>query len=396
MVQVPHAMVSPQHWPRKSWFRLNEIACEGHGSTCTAAGRKCETQKRVSSLQHSVFITCRFGRGEGQMGRGMGMGSMARASHSAVSLTAAILVSGVAFGWMGKQPAFAAEGATPAPSRYSETDLLDAARRAATATESRTVNIGMPPPDELRVLEARREAELKRLSDKLKRAADARGTKALEVITQPEWATEVVAAPADGLDLKQRSALGAQSETVPTSSSPDFGLKGRATVLMVLAASDGRPLHPERAADPILCLLDGCYVSNGPQAQASYHAFNQSLSFSGRIGRGAGACNHARTCVFRDVDLGTGTTLVQPINLKLVRHDRREQRDVSIDQTCKLIDGRLSCSRPVRTSTYTLWVVPEHVAREIGSDKLADAVSDGLLTSRTAELPWMPQRSAQQ
>ncbi len=292
-------------------------------------------------------------------------------------------------------PASASDTPT-ANARFGEHELLETARKAATATESRPVNIGMPPADELRVLEARREAELKRLSEKLKRAADARGPKPADIITQPEWATEVVAAPAESLDTKQRSALGAQPLTGSVSTSPDFGLKGRATILMVLAASDGRPLNSERAADPILCLQDGCYVSNGPQAQASYHSFGQSLSLPGRIGRGAGTCNHARTCVFRDVDLGAATTLVQPIDLKLVRHDRREQREVSIDQTCKLIEGRLSCSRPVRTATYTLWIVPEHVAREIGSDKLAEAVSDGLTTSRTAELPWVQQKSAQQ
>jgi hypothetical protein len=95
------------------------------------------------------------------------------------------------------------------------------------------------------------------------------------------------------------------------------------------------------------------------------------------------------------VDLSAASTVLQPIDLKLVRHDRREQREVSIDNTCKMIEGRLSCSRPVRTATYTLWVVPEHVAREVGSDKLANAVSDGLMTARTAELPWVQQQSAQ-
>jgi hypothetical protein len=318
------------------------------------------------------------------MGRGIG-------KTAPLTLVASMLVAGA----ICAGPVSA--GDTPvASARFGEHELLETARKAATATESRPVNIGMPPADELRVLEVRREAELKRLSEKLKRAADARGTKPVDVITQPEWATEIVAAPAEGLDIKQRSALGALPETGTAATATDFGLKGRATILMVLAASDGRPLNSERAADPILCLQDGCYVSNGPQAQASYHSFGQSLSLSGRIGRGAGSCNHARTCVFRDVDLGAASTLVQPIDLKLVRHDRREQREVSIDQTCKLIEGRLSCSRPVRTATYTLWIVPEHVAREVGSDKLADAVSDGLMTSRTAELPWVQQKSSQQ
>jgi hypothetical protein len=319
------------------------------------------------------------------MGRGNG-------KTAPLTLAAAMIIAGA----MCAGPASAGDTPT-ANARFGEHELLETARKAATATENRPVNIGMPPADELRVLEVRREAELKRLSEKLKRAADARGPKPADVITQPEWATEVVAAPAEGLDAKLRSALGAQPENGTAADSPDFGLKGRATILMVLAtASDGRPLNSERAADPILCLQDGCYVSNGPQAQASYHSFGQSLSLAGRIGRGAGACNHARTCVFRDVDLGAATTLVQPIDLKLVRHDRREQREVSIDQTCKLIDGRLSCSRPVRTGTYTLWIVPEHLAREIGADRLANAVSDGLMTSRTAELPWEQQQTSRQ
>jgi hypothetical protein len=156
---------------------------------------------------------------------------------------------------------------------------------------------------------------------------------------------------------------------------------------MVMAPSATRS-NADGAADPILCATDGCYVSNGPRAQAAYHSFSQSLSLSGRLGRGAGACNHTRTCIFRDVDLGNANALLQPIDLKFVRHDRREQREVTIDNSCRAVDGRLSCSRPVRTATYTLWIVPEHVAREIGADKLADAVSDGLQTARSAELPW--------
>ncbi len=308
-----------------------------------------------------------------------------RAFGAARIMSAGCLVVGI-----GTSVASAADA--PAANRYAEHELLDAARKAATATENRPVNIGVPPADELRVLEVRRDAELKRLSDKLRRAAEARGPKPVEVITQPAWATEVVAAPLDDLDLKQRSALGARGDNGSAAASPEFGLKGRATVLMVLATNDGRPITSERAADPILCLTDGCYVSNGPQAQSSYHSFDQSLSLGGRIGRGAGACNHAHTCVFRDVDLGTAMALVQPINLKLVRHDRREQSDVAIDTTCRAIEGRLSCSRPVRTATYTLWIVPEHVARDVGPDKLADAVKDGLMPARTAELPWAQQQ----
>jgi hypothetical protein len=117
------------------------------------------------------------------MGRGIG-------KTAPLTLAAAIIAAAASAILAGR--ASAADTPT-ANARFGEHELLETARKAATATESRPVNIGMPPADELRVLEVRREAELKRLSEKLKRAADARGSKPVDVITQPEWATEIVA-----------------------------------------------------------------------------------------------------------------------------------------------------------------------------------------------------------
>ena len=288
-------------------------------------------------------------------------------------------------------PARAAEpGAAGAANRYNETEMLEAARRAAQGGERTTVNIGVPPADELRVLEARRDAELKRLSDKLKRAAQARGPKPAEDLVAPSWTTEVTtAAPVPGLDEAQRSALGVRPDAGgPGLIANDPALRGRATVLMVMTPSESRSPNPERAADPILCVADGCYVSSGAQAPAVFLSFGQSMGLAGRIGRGAGACNHSRVCVFRNVDVGLATAPVQPVDLKLVRHDRRELREVKIDTSCKVISGHLSCSRPVRTASYTLWIVPEQVAREIGPEMLSGAVETGLQTASSAGLPW--------
>lgn len=290
--------------------------------------------------------------------------------------------------------AFAAEP-TADSLRYSDNGLLDAARSAAATSASSSptatntiVNIGMPPADELRVLEARREAELKRLSEKLKRASAARKPQQTELPAVPEWATEVAAAPVEDVMVAKRFGLGARpSQDVDFS----LGRGGRATVLMVLTTPEPRARNAERGADPILCVTVGCYVSNGAQAPASYHSLDQSLSIGGRLGRGAGDCNHSTVCVYRNVDLGTGPAMVQPINLRFVRHDRREQREVSVDDSCRVIGGHLSCSRPVRGSSYTLWVVPEALARDIGPEMLTSAVSNGLRTAQTAELPWIRQ-----
>ena len=274
----------------------------------------------------------------------------------------------------------------PAPAtgsrRFDESEMLESARRAASGGPSKPVNIGIPPPDELRVLEARREAELKRLSEKLKRATDAHVPKPPGPPTEPAWTTEVIAAGGP-VDPGQRSSLGARPSD---DASDDKSILGRATILMALNPT-GSPREP--VADPILCVTSGCYVSNGPQAPATYHSFGETLSIGGRLTRRAGSCNNARACIFRSVDLGVATTaLLQPLDLRQNRYDRLEKHEVKIDATCKTIDGRLSCSRPVRTPTATLWIVPEHVARTIGPELLEAAVADGLHTARTAELPW--------
>ena len=312
--------------------------------------------------------------------------AMPFAKHMAVAISVSVVST---------LSVYAAEPA--GPNRYSESGMLDAARDAAGTAENKSVNIGIPPPDELRVLEARREAELKRLSEKLKRA-EARGPQPgakpgqkfdTPAWTTPAWTTDVVAAPAAELEPGQRSALGAAPDRGLLGRDLADGTRGRATILLVLAPRETRYANSEAAADPILCVADGCYVSNGAQAPATYHSFKQSISLSARLGRGAGECNHSLVCVFRDVDLGSSAAMVQPIDLKLVRHDRREQSEAMIDSSCRVIDGRLSCSRPVRTGSYTMWVVPEYVARDIGPEALASAATGGLRTSRTAELPWV-------
>ena len=290
------------------------------------------------------------------------------------SLVAAVSFSGVAR---------AAEPSSGS-SRFSESSMLETARGTATITRaSGPVNIGIPPPDELRVLEARRDAELKRLSEKLKRAVEARAPQPPETTITQQWTTEV-AATADDFDPAKRFGLGIHPSDAPNSLLQGGG---RATILMVMVPSADRAHAPNRGTDPILCVDGGCYVSNGAQAPATYHSFTQSLSLGGRLGRGAGECNHSNVCVFRNVDLGAGVAMVQPINLRFVRHDRREQREVSIDSSCRIVEARLSCSRPIRTASYNMWVIPETLARDVGPEMLTGALATGLRPPQTAELP---------
>ncbi len=312
------------------------------------------------------------------MSRGIGFGRRVFTSATSALATAAVatVCAGVTLSTV------AAAGDSNSDShRYSEPGLIDAARGGVTVS-SGPVNIGTPPADELKILEARRDAELKRLSEKLKRAAAQHGAQGADKPTEPLWTTDVAAVPREEPNPVVRWSLGTQPVATP-----GYGAAGRgkATVLLIMAQKDAR------ATDPILCDADGCYVSNGAQAPASYHGFRESLSITGRLGRGAGECNHSNICIFRNVDLAGPTAMLQPVNLKFVRHDRRAQSEVSIDESCRVIEGRLSCSRPVRTAGYTLWVVPERLASEIGPEMLQGAIIAGLRTSQRAELPWLRQ-----
>lgn len=285
--------------------------------------------------------------------------------------------------------AIASSAAVADATSFRDDAMLDTARRAAHGPATRpldvTVNIGRTP-EEQKKLEDRRDAELNALIAKLKQSEATRKSKAVAADTPQiaPWSTEVIAARPDRSDFGQRSTLGARPDERDMSGD-DAYTRGRATVLLVMH----RPHHNRRAADPILCLEYGCYISSGAQAPASMFNFSQALGPFGRIGRGAGACANSDICVFRGIDLGSaGTTMIQPVNLRDGRPDRRHLRDVVADQSCRMVGPALSCNRPIRTEAYTMWVVPERIAGRIGPEALERAAYAGLTTAAVDELPW--------
>ena len=110
--------------------------------------------------------------------------------------------------------------------------------------------------------------------------------------------------------------------------------------------------------DPVLCVTDGCYVSNGPEHPASFLPGRRATRFGNAISRRAGACNHAYTCVFRDVEIGALPAEVQPVDIRILRHDRRAPESVETLSTCRGTPGRLACTGAIRGDGYTMWVIP--------------------------------------
>ncbi|MEQ1649989.1 MAG: hypothetical protein ABL898_15525 [Hyphomicrobiaceae bacterium] len=287
-----------------------------------------------------------------------------------------------------------AAAADPAK-RFTDAAMIEQARSAARGEakeESPIINIGRSPAEQ-RALEEQRDAELATLIERLKQTqAAAKAKKSTPTDTarapiQMPWSTEVSKAPTTDYAPEQRSALGSRPhENYDTRDSAET--RGRATILLVMnPQAQGRRL---RAPEPILCVEYGCYVSTGAQAPSTFLSFRQATGPFGRLGRGAGACASTETCVFRGIDLGhSGSTPVQPVDLRFARPDRKMLRDIVADESCRMISGRLSCSRPVRTEDYTMWVVPERLASTIGPDALDDAVVTKLQTATSADLPWL-------
>ena len=254
-----------------------------------------------------------------------------------------------------------------------EQEMLAAARREADERkQGPVVNIGEPAPADRAALEKQRHDELQRLSDKLRRASALRPATRPGPAVETPWMTEVTIAPRQPLAPETRSALG--NRDVATAEADD----GRVTVLMVMTPGNRGIRRFDKSADPILCTLDGCYISSGATTAAQFVSLRRTFGFSHSFGVRAGACNHQTACVFRGVDISAANAVLQPVDMRVVSHDRRGMKAAAADPTCRVDSGFLACGRPIRGEGYTLWVVPERIAAKAGSIALQRAIDTGL------------------
>jgi hypothetical protein len=205
-----------------------------------------------------------------------------------------------------------------------------------------------------RIEAAEREAELDHLSQIIRRRTADRGP----------WLPEK-----PGLDLPAPSGPMAEGPEPPAVSAVPV----RATVLLELRPGRQGILRLARTADPILCTSEVCWVSRGPDRDARQLPRRVAFGPFNTLGSRAGACNDSTGCVFRNVQLETGI-LIQPVDLRLVRHDRREARRAQVDKTCRAERGTLRCQGLQSGPDYHLLVVPEAVAEQAGGRVLRSLV----------------------
>ena len=241
-------------------------------------------------------------------------------------------------------------------------------------------------------LERQRTEEAERVAQKFRLAREAREAR---LSREREQAARNSGTDTGNSDT--RNSLGgpgpdATQPTAPwdaTDTGPARFLPTRVTILLAMDPRRRIFATYPPTANPVLCIGQGCYVSGGAGAPAEYMPRFSALGPANSIGRRAGPCRSQLTCVFRDVELGGGYGQIQPVDMGLLHHDRREIRGVRPDPTCDLISGRLFCAEPTVAEGYRAWIVPEVIATKAGAEALREALALGLPTVRSADAdPW--------
>ncbi len=151
----------------------------------------------------------------------------------------------------------------------------------------------------------------------------------------------------------------------------------RVAVLLVLEPGNYGIRRNNKTADPLLCGEHGCYVSAGAGLPSELMRKSRVLGVGRTLGSRAGACRNSLGCVFRDVDLLAYPAFVQPVDMHVIKHDRRQPQMLHETSDCRLVAERLACSA-FRGPDYTMWVVPEELAEQAGPAALERALEDGL------------------
>jgi colicin import membrane protein len=103
-------------------------------------------------------------------------------------------------------------------------------------------------------------------------------------------------------------------------------------------------------------------------------------------GQRAGACRQHLGCVFRGIELRRLPAYLQPVDLHILKHDRRRPHEVAGDSACRTGSGHLVCERGIYAEDYAMWIVPERMADAVGPVVLEEAVQEGLKGPRSADI----------
>lgn len=293
----------------------------------------------------------------------------------------------------------AAEPVDPAQAiaeKFSEASEPKAVPQQTERTTSEAVNRGRPDLDyEMDMLRRAR-------AEELERQQQARAEKAAPVPERPQPAAtpaplastpkaakevaprlaEPAAPPAPAAEVVQPATPAATPSPLPTQSaaldSKNDGAAGpvRATVLLVLTPDESVGVADIRP-DPIICLDQQCWLSNGLQAPARPMSRSEAVALQSTAKLTDDSCSGKSACAYRDIALAPDTQ-IQVVEVGESRGVSDGAFTVSADTSCRKDEGDLVCDNALVTQAFRMWVVPEATAQEIGPAGLENAIADGL------------------
>jgi hypothetical protein len=145
------------------------------------------------------------------------------------------------------------------------------------------------------------------------------------------------------------------------------------TVLLVLDTSTPLGFKP----DPIICIEDRCWLSNGIGAPARAMPRTQAVALPTTDEATADSCSGKSACVYRGVAIDP-TTRLEVIEVGEGHGASAGAFTVAPDTSCREDHSTLVCDNGLATQNFRIWVVPEATADVAGAASLEDAVAEGL------------------
>ncbi|RUP08678.1 hypothetical protein [Hyphomicrobium sp.] len=148
----------------------------------------------------------------------------------------------------------------------------------------------------------------------------------------------------------------------------------QATVLLVLDDGGGAlGFKP----DPIICIDQSCWLSNGIEAPAVSMPRTQAIALQTTQETTSDPCAGKSACVYRSITIDADAR-IEVIEVGESRGASAGAFTIAADKSCRNAGGGLLCDNGLATQNFRIWVVPEAIAAATGPEGLEEAIAEGL------------------
>ncbi|RUO98296.1 hypothetical protein [Hyphomicrobium sp.] len=172
----------------------------------------------------------------------------------------------------------------------------------------------------------------------------------------------------------------------PTVSNAAAELPSRAdapSIASVLLVLDHGATQMSFKPDPVICIDNRCWISNGITSAALEMPRNQAVALQTTVGTSPETCSGKSGCIYRGIRIDPQSR-IDVIEVGEAGGASEGAYTLAVDKSCRKEGEALVCDNGVATQNFRIWVVPESTAALVGASSLESAVAEGLPDSGTA------------